>query len=71
MTIAAFGLRDETDELSFIPIAIETHASVEDVIAGNLGFCNDGAAGQRHDDYGKNAKGYLGESLSHYGTPVR
>jgi hypothetical protein len=70
-SIAALRLRDETDELALVSIAIETNARIEDVIAGNLGFGYEGTAGQCHDDRGKNAEGYLGESLAHYGTPVR
>jgi hypothetical protein len=70
-SIAALRLRDETDELALVSIAIEPNAGIENVIAGNLGFGHDGTAGQCHDDRGKNAEGYLGESLAHYGTPVR
>jgi hypothetical protein len=69
-TVAPLRLRDQTDELALVLIAIEADARVEDVVTGNLGL-NDCAAGQRQHDGSKDAKGYLGESLSHYGTPVR
>jgi hypothetical protein len=71
VALAALRLGDETHKLAFVSIAIEPDTSIEDVVAGNLGVGDEGAAGQRHDDRGKNAKGCLGESLAHYSTPGR